>query len=61
MSLLGLLWLLQGAGIVHIKPILCAANCEPIEGTSLLWQIIGTIVFLAGTTIIGLCMKRVHR
>jgi len=32
LSLLGLLWLLQGADLVHMRPILCVANCKPLEG-----------------------------
>jgi hypothetical protein len=39
LSLLGLLWLLQGADLVHIRPILCVANCKPLEGDrSAGWQ-----------------------
>ena len=30
--LLGGLWMLQGLGVVHIRPILCFANCEPFRG-----------------------------
>jgi hypothetical protein len=61
MTLLGLLWLLQGFESIHLRPILCAANCEPVEGKSSLWQAIGTIVFLAGITIVGLCVRRIYR
>jgi len=50
---LGLLWFLQGADIIHLKPLLCFANCEPITGKSLPWQIIGAIVFIVGTLIAG--------
>ena len=48
LSLLGLLWFLQGSDLVHIKPILCFANCEPITGKSLTWQIAGAIFFIVG-------------
>jgi hypothetical protein len=50
--LLGLLWFLQGSDIVHIKPILCFANCQPIAGRSLQWQIMGAVAFAAGTFIL---------
>ena len=45
--LLGGLWLLQGLGLVHVRPILCFADCAPIQGASTTWAIIGA-VFLAG-------------
>ncbi len=35
LALLGLLWFLQGSDLVHIKPILCFANCQPITGKSI--------------------------
>ena len=47
-SLLGLLWFMQGSDLVHIKPILCFANCEPITGKSLTWQIAGAVFFIIG-------------
>lgn len=46
--LLGLLWALQGADLIHIQPILCFANCEPLVGGSLTWLIVGVIVLLFG-------------
>jgi hypothetical protein len=46
--LLGGLWLLQGLGIVQIPPILCVAECEPLEGPSAIWAIIGFVVAAAG-------------
>lgn len=46
--LLGGLWLLQGLGIVQIQPILCFANCEPVQGASVTWAVIGAAVLLAG-------------
>jgi hypothetical protein len=51
-ALLGLLWFLQGAGILNIAPILCFANCEPITGGSLVWAIIGLLFFIMGTVLI---------
>ena len=48
---LGLLWSVQGADLIQIKPILCVANCEPITGGSTVWLSIGII-----TTAIGLAL-----
>jgi hypothetical protein len=46
--LLGGLWLLQGLGIVHLRPILCVADCEEVQGPSASWSIIGGLLVLAG-------------
>lgn len=46
--LLGGLWLLQGLGLVQVKPILCFADCEPLQGPSAAWAIIGFLVLAAG-------------
>lgn len=48
---LGVLWSVQGADLIQIKPFLCVANCEPITGGSMLWLSIGII-----TTAIGLAL-----
>jgi hypothetical protein len=48
LTLLGLLWFLQGSDIIRLRPILCVANCEPLTGRSLLWQVVGAIVFIGG-------------
>ena len=45
---LGGLWLLQGLGLVHIRPILCFADCAEIQDASTLWAIIGLVVTAAG-------------
>lgn len=52
LALLGLLWFLQGSDLVHIKPILCVANCEVVQGGSLLWQIIGAVMFALGVFVV---------
>jgi uncharacterized BrkB/YihY/UPF0761 family membrane protein len=57
LSLLGLLWFLQGSDLVYMKPILCFANCKPITGKSLQWQIMGVIAFVIGAIIIYRCLK----
>jgi hypothetical protein len=46
--LLGGLWLLQGLGIVQIRPILCFVDCAPVQGPSLTWASIGFVVITAG-------------
>lgn len=38
---LGALWSLQGAGIVHVKPILCVADCAELQGASVQWLVTG--------------------
>lgn len=39
--LLGGLWLLQGLGLVTIQPVLCVAECTPLEGPSTTWAVAG--------------------
>ena len=46
--LLGGLWLLQGLGIVHLRPILCFADCEPVQGPSATWAVIGAVTLAIG-------------
>ncbi len=46
--LLGGLWLLQGSGLVKLRPILCFADCAPIQGPSSTWAIIGAVLIVAG-------------
>ena len=35
----GLLWLVQGLGLVRLKPMLCVAACQAVEGPSLGWTL----------------------
>jgi len=58
LSLLGLLWLLQGADLVHIRPILCVANCKPLEGGSVGWMTAGALVLVAGLLVIASAVRR---
>ena len=46
--LLGALWLLQGLGIVHLRPLLCFADCAPVQGPSATWAVIGAIAVSVG-------------
>ena len=45
---LGGLWLTQGLGLVTLGPILCFADCQPVDGPSPVWAVIGLVVFAAG-------------
>ena len=58
LSLLGLLWLLQGADLVHIRPILCVADCKPLEGGSVGWMTAGALVLVAGLLVIASAVRR---
>ena len=56
--LLGGLWLLQGVGVVHLRPLLCFADCEPVQGPSASWAVIGALVFTAGAAVVWWSSKR---
>jgi hypothetical protein len=60
-TLLGLLWLLQGAALVHVRPILCFADCKPLEGRSIGWTAAGTIVLLVGLAVLVVGFRRRRR
>ncbi len=61
MIFLGLLWFLQGADIIHLKPLLCFTNCEPITGKSPQWQIAGAVIFIVGIFIIGKTIAKTNQ
>jgi hypothetical protein len=54
---LGVLWSLQGAGAVHVRPIVCVSNCKPVTGGSSLWLALGLIVLLSGLATIGASVR----
>ena len=56
--LLGLLWFLQGADLLHVRPILCLANCKPVEGGSIRWTTAGALVFVLGLLAIAAGRRR---
>ena len=58
LMLLGLLWLLQGADVVRIRPILCVANCTPLEGGSVGWMAAGALVLVVGLLVIASGIRR---
>lgn len=57
-TLLGVLWLLQGADLLHIRPILCVANCQPVEGGSIGWMTAGAILLVIGLLAIAKGIRR---
>jgi hypothetical protein len=59
--LLGGLWLLQGIGIVHLRPILCFADCVPVQGPSATWAVIGALVLAVGGSAMLWSWKRQPR
>lgn len=61
LTLLGVLWFLQGAGLVVIEPILCVTDCEPMTGPSTQWQVMGAAAFLAGGLLAGFFGRRLFR
>ncbi len=56
-AFLGLLWFLQGTGILRIQPIACVSNCEEITGVSPFWAFAGAVVFIIGIGIIVLIVR----
>ncbi len=57
-AFLGLLWFLQGTGIIHLRPVMCVSNCEEIVGTSPTWAITGAVAFIIGSIIAAMSVKR---
>ena len=59
---LGVLWSLQGAGAVRVRPILCVANCKPITRGSAAWLSLGVIFMVLGSAVIGASVTwRIHK
>ena len=58
---LGMLWLVQGLGIIQIDPILCVGDCEPIAGRSVQWTVIGAIALFMGSVSVWAGLRRVNR
>jgi hypothetical protein len=57
--LLGGLWLVQGLGLVQVGPILCFADCEPLQGPSVTWAVLGLLLVTAGG--LGMFYSLKHR
>ena len=58
-ALLGLLWFLQGAGILRLCPVLCITDCGCVTSGSQFWEATGAIAFIIGITIVGVGVRRV--
>lgn len=58
LALLGGLWLVQGLGLVTIEPIACVGACEPLEGPSPTWAVIGAVVLAAGLLALFFAFRR---
>ncbi len=56
--LLGGLWFLQGTGLVVIEPIACVGECEPLEGPSSGWAIMGFATMLLAAAALWWAVKR---
>lgn len=57
-AVLGALWLLQGLGLAHIRPILCFGDCVPLQGPSVTWAIVGALVLTLGGAAMFWSLKR---
>ena len=57
-ALLGGLWLLQGMGLVNIRPILCFADCVPVQEPSATWAITGALALAFGGAAMFWSIKR---
>jgi MYXO-CTERM domain-containing protein len=55
---LGGLWLLQGLDLVHIRPLLCVAECQVVEKGSAVWAVVGAAVGAAGLAAIAFGARR---
>ena len=55
---LGVLWLVQGLGVVHLEPIACVADCKPIKGSSPTYAVLGGLMVAAGGLAIHFGLKR---
>ena len=60
-GIISLLWLLQGMGILRIRPILCIANCEEIVGPSPVWAVSGLIALVIGAILVFVSVRGIRR
>jgi hypothetical protein len=61
LSGLGVLWFVQGSDLLHIEPVLCAADCEPLVGHQPLWQLVGAATFIAGGLASTTAVRKLRR
>ena len=57
---LGLLWSLQGADLVHVRPVLCVTDCRPVTGGSVGWLVAGLVAFVLGVVLVARSRPRPH-
>ncbi len=55
---LGLLWFLQGTGILRMRPIVCIANCEEVVGPSPTWAAAGAVALIIGAIVVAVSVRR---
>ena len=56
----GILWFLQGSDLVHMDPLLCAADCRPIVGHQPAWQVAGGVTTLVGALTAVLAARKLR-
>jgi hypothetical protein len=56
--LLGLLWFLQGIGIIQMCLILCFVDYECVRDESLLWETVGAIILIIGMIFVYIRLVR---
>ncbi len=59
-GIIGLLWLLQGTGLLRIRPILCIANCEEVVGPSPIWAVSGLIALIIGIIVVFVSVRGIR-
>jgi hypothetical protein len=59
-TFLGLLWFLQGTGILQVRPIVCVTNCQEIVGRSPFWAVAGVIAFNIGIIVVVVSVRSVR-
>jgi hypothetical protein len=57
-ALLGLLWFVQGVGLLQVCPVVCVRECECLTGSSLFWAVAGALLFIVGIAIAVVSMRR---
>ena len=60
-TLLGVLWFLQGADLIHFEPVVCVANCKPLTGPSTTWLLTGLTTVVVGLIVIIRCIRYLKR
>lgn len=58
---LGALWFLQGSDLVHLDPVACAGDCEPVTGRHTGWQAAGALALLVGGAMTTVAVRVGHR